>query len=188
VNNYGPTRKKVELLLALNSKDLNVAFARVFANTLDRITEACGVPATTIEVRLRPRPHGKAARTAQLCARRAARDQRESIMEPPLQAILIAGEEVQARVEEGYKAITIREGTRDYMAGRAVLLGCDVVGWAKMAIVTSVRFTTVGGLTSAEVHDDGFSSTAAALAGLRQFYPDLKGDSPVTVIRWELVE
>jgi hypothetical protein len=109
-------------------------------------------------------------------------------MKPPLQAILIAGEEAQGRVEEGYKSITIREGTRDFEAGRAVLLGCHITGWAKMAIVTSVRFTTVGGLTSAEVQDDGFSSTAAVLDGLRKFYPDLKGDSPVTVIRWELVE
>ena len=173
---YGPTRKKLDALIRLEESGIDlsrdIGFARVFADTLDRIAASLAVAPEWMDP---PAPTGPINVVVQNAG-----------MKPPLKAILIAGEEVQVRVEEGYKTITIREGRRDYRAGERVLLGCHLTGWAKMATVTSVRFTTIECLTSAEVHDDGFNSILSALDGLRKFYPNLREDSPVTVIRWEL--
>lgn len=109
-------------------------------------------------------------------------------MKQPLYAILIAPiEEMRARVLDGRKKITIREGHRDYKPGK-VILCCHLEPWAVSADIVSVRHTTLGEVTDEEYESDGFADRENMLAVMRRFYPNITSDSPVTVIRWENVE
>jgi hypothetical protein len=109
-------------------------------------------------------------------------------LKDPLYALLIAPDEGMRRaIITGDKAITIREGHRDYRAGRPVMLCCQLVPWAVMADIAAVRHTTVENVTREELAADGFADWEDMLAGLRRFYPSLTMASPVTVIRWENV-
>lgn len=105
-------------------------------------------------------------------------------MKKPLQAILIAGEEMKGDVLEGRKKITIREGHREYAEG-PVLIGCHLLNWATMKQVKSVRHTTIRELADDECKDDGFKDQEDTLYGLRKFYPQMDMDSAVTVVRWD---
>lgn len=106
-------------------------------------------------------------------------------MRPPLQALLIAGEEAHMAVLDGTKKITIREGHRDYVAGKPVILCCHVLNWASMRQVTSVRHTTLKEVTWEEMCADGFGNYDHMEREMRRFYHDIGPDSPVTVVAWE---
>ena len=105
-------------------------------------------------------------------------------MKPPLQALLIAGEEMRDDVFAGRKKITIREGHRDYQVDKPLILCCDKLNWATMKTVTGVRHTTLRDVTWPEMSADGFGNYAHMERSLRQFYPQIGPDSPVTVISW----
>ncbi len=105
-------------------------------------------------------------------------------MKKALQAMLIAGEEQKEAVLSGNKTITVREGHRLYSPG-PVMIGCHILDWATMREIIHVRHTYVSSVTVREFTDDGFKSYNDMLVSLREFYPDLQFDSPVTVIRWK---
>ena len=125
-------------------------------------------------------------------------------MKNPLYALLIAPSiktvggvpvatyPMRDEILTGKKAITIREGHRDYRPG-PMLLGCmgipDPAGiytedWAIMATITEVLHTTLGEVVDADWQADGFATRADLLFGLRLFYPTIAMASPVTVIKW----
>ena len=105
-------------------------------------------------------------------------------MRHPLQALLIAPNPiVRADIHNGKKAITIREGHRDYREG-PVMLCCHLDPWAVQADITEIRHTTLGEITEAEFTDDGYETREQMLEDLRSFYADIDFESPVTVIRW----
>jgi len=109
-------------------------------------------------------------------------------MKPPLYALLIAVDHgMRTHILYGGKAITIREGHRDYQPGCPVMLCCHTEPWAVMADITSVRHTTIAKVTKEEYEADDFHSRKDLLEGLRRFYPNIDMNSPVTVIRWENV-
>lgn len=109
-------------------------------------------------------------------------------MKAAMQALLIAPDPVMRHnILTGRKRITIREGHRDYEAGRQLMIACHVEPWAVQADIVSVEHCKVAGVTMEQWEADGFSCHADLLHGLRQFYPDLQWDSPVTVIRWDNV-
>lgn len=101
-----------------------------------------------------------------------------------LQAILIAGKDQRDAVLNGNQKITIRYGIRDYTAG-PVLIGCHILNWATLKNITDVRHTTVIGLKENEIKDCNYSSKEELLEELVKFYPEIKIESKVTVIRWE---
>ena len=105
----------------------------------------------------------------------------------PLLGLLIAGEELEHAVKVGQKTITIRKGHRDYQPGDTLLIGCHLRDWARLAKVTNVSFTTLEDVSEKDLKDDGFSNAEHALSVLTQWYPDMDFDSPVTVLRWDLV-
>ena len=87
----------------------------------------------------------------------------------------------------GDKKITIREGHRDYTEG-SILIGCDILNWACMANITSVKHCLLHEVTDNELKDDGFYDLEDAAKGLSEYYPNINIYSPVTVIRWELIK
>ena len=106
-------------------------------------------------------------------------------MKKPLQAILIAGEQMRDDTLSGKKKITIREGHRDYEKG-PVLLGCHILNWAKMAEITSVKHTILRDISEKDLIDDfGSPSHFMASKTLSQWYPNINLDSAVTVVRWK---
>lgn len=108
-------------------------------------------------------------------------------MQRALQAILVAGALQQAAVTSGAKKLTIRYGHRNYTKG-PVLIGCHLRNWAHLAQLVSVRHTTLEQVTDAERCEDGYDSVAAMLVDLRRYYPDIRPESPVTVLRWDALE
>jgi len=106
-------------------------------------------------------------------------------MKKPLQAILIASEQMRNDTKSGKKKITIREGHRSYENG-PVLIGCHILDWAVMREIVSVIHTTLGKVDKKDLMDDyGSDSCENAIKILSQWYPKINADSEVTVIRWK---
>lgn len=117
-------------------------------------------------------------------------------MKNPLYGLLIAPRNgMREAVLSGEKAITIREGHRDYREGGQVLIGCMGVktdaswtdAWVVMADVDAVRHCLLGEVTEDELRADGYNSREEMLADLHAYYPKLDLVSPVTVLRWKNV-
>lgn len=107
-------------------------------------------------------------------------------MKHPLCALLLAtDDEMWGNALTGRKAITIREGHRDYRVGAPVMLCNTELCFCVEADVVSVRHCTLGEVTDEELQADGFRDRDDLLAGMRQYYPQLTFESPVTVIRWD---
>jgi len=102
-------------------------------------------------------------------------------MKKPLQCLLLAESLVDSAMN-GEKTITIREGHRDYQVGK-VILACPDIHWSMNSEVVSVKHTTLDEITDEEYTEDGFVSRADMFEGLKNYYPDLELNSPVTVIR-----
>jgi hypothetical protein len=102
----------------------------------------------------------------------------------PLQAILIApDDEMRTNILSGKKEITIREGHRDYRNGLAMIC-CHLEPWAVQVDIETVVHCRLRDLGPNEYRADGFVSREDMLDGMRQYYPHLDWDSPVTVIQW----
>jgi hypothetical protein len=110
-------------------------------------------------------------------------------VKPPLVALLMADCFLEP-IYSGEKKITIREGMRDYKAGQKVVLcKCgneDDIGWARMATITEVSMGKLKNVDIEDLNADGMEDLEDAVQCLRDFYPDITEESPVTVIRWEL--
>jgi hypothetical protein len=111
-------------------------------------------------------------------------------VKPPLVALLMADCFLEP-ICSGEKKITIREGMRDYKAGQKVVLcKCgneDDIGWARMATITEVSVCTLKNVDIEDLNADGMKDLDDAVQCLRDFYPNVTKESPVTVIRWELL-
>jgi len=113
----------------------------------------------------------------------------ENAPKRPLTALLIAPDYLMRdNIMYGSKAITIREGIRDYKPGEPVMLCCHLVPWCVQATIESVEHMQVKDVPDEACRDDGFENNAAMLAGMKRFYPNLTGESAVTVIRWKDVK
>lgn len=109
-------------------------------------------------------------------------------MKQPLTTLLIApNSDVTLAIIYEEKTITIRNGHYDFRVGRPIIIGCYRASWAVMADITEVRHCTLGEVTKEEYLADGFETQKDLLEGLRQFFPNLDMDSPVTVIKWSNV-
>ncbi|MEK9175411.1 MAG: ASCH domain-containing protein [Patescibacteria group bacterium] len=107
-------------------------------------------------------------------------------MKQPLYALLIAPiTEMRQAILNGTKKVSICEGHRDYKVGGKIMLCCHFEPFAVMADIVSVEHTKLWKVTEKEWKQDGFDDQASILHGLRKFYPILRMDSPVTVIRWD---
>jgi hypothetical protein len=86
-------------------------------------------------------------------------------------------------VLSGAKTSTIRAGRRDYQIGPAFIAsGPTLID----VDVTSVRYTTAGELTEDDARREGYSGTLELISVLREFYPTLMENTPVTVVRFVL--
>lgn len=109
-------------------------------------------------------------------------------MKQALQAILIAPDPaVRLAIMLGKKKITIREGHRDYKIG-PVMICCHIVPWAIMSSIVYVKHTTLSHVLNEELRSDGYKDHNDMLCGLQKFYPNIKMNSPVTVLKWDKLE
>lgn len=84
------------------------------------------------------------------------------------------------------KKVTVRNGTREFIPGEIVRIGCDSYGWFE-AKVRSVSFTYLIDIDEYVIRDDGFKDWGELFNTMRKFYPNIDVTSNVTVIRWEYV-
>jgi hypothetical protein len=108
------------------------------------------------------------------------------IMDKPLQAILIATEEMRDDVFNQSKKITIREGLRDYQLGRCILC-CHLLNWAQMVNIVSVTHKKAKDVTQKELEDDKYKNHEDMLKNMLRWYPKFSLESDVTVARWEFL-
>jgi hypothetical protein len=81
----------------------------------------------------------------------------------------------------GKKTSTVRLGSRRYPLGSALI----VSGQASIPVtITDVEFMTVGDLNEAVANMEGYPSLSELLHDLKRFYPDVKMDSQITLVRF----
>jgi hypothetical protein len=89
----------------------------------------------------------------------------------------------------GDKEITIRRyrlGVHDIKAGQ-YLIGHFIEGYDLLLQATADTVVkTFGDLTDEEAQADGFVDAKDALSGMRRFYPDLKKEDQLAIIRFEI--
>jgi len=109
-------------------------------------------------------------------------------MKRPVQALEIADNpEVLLSIMLEQKKISLREGHRDYIPGKLIIYNCDN-NFSIQVEITSVKHSTLAEITEAEMKADGYQTKEEMLADLKQYYPDLTSESPMTVISWDNVE
>jgi len=87
----------------------------------------------------------------------------------------------------GSKLATVRAGNVKYRPGDIVLVHCGglVLGRAK---ITRVERKKLIDLSEEDARKDGFSSLQELLKALKQHYPNLKRDTPLTILEFQWVE
>ncbi len=100
---------------------------------------------------------------------------------------LIFSKEYLRDLLEGRKTGTIRLGSARYKVGDVVLVYCGgfILGKAR---ITSVTHKRVVDLTEEDALRDGFDSYGDLIRALKQHYPNLKPDTPLTALTFEWVE
>lgn len=88
-------------------------------------------------------------------------------------------------VHSGMKHVTIRKGHVNVRLGELLFRGH---GHSELVVVTQVHHTVVRRLLPSEYRGDGATSVPDLLKGLKAYYPDLRLDSPVTVITFHRTE
>jgi len=87
----------------------------------------------------------------------------------------------------GSKRATVRAGNVKYRPGDIVLVHCGglVLGRAR---ITRVERKELIDLSEEDARKDGFSSLQELLKALKQHYPNLKRDTPLTILEFQWVE
>ena len=98
-----------------------------------------------------------------------------------MQKLLLA-EDGFDQLNEG-KNITIRKGIRDIKLGKLVFESTKKKR-IKIVNVYRVSYCQLDFVTSTELEKDGFKSPTDMLNEMKSFYPNLKPESKVTVIRF----
>lgn len=91
------------------------------------------------------------------------------------------------RLLDGSKLTTIRAGNVRYRPGDVLIVHCGglVLGRAKILRVERKKLID---LSEEDARKDGFGSLRELLQALKQHYPNLKRDTPLTILEFEWVE
>jgi hypothetical protein len=86
----------------------------------------------------------------------------------------------------GWKKLTIRNGKRDqFEPDTWIEIKSTDQSWSCFAYLVAVDFYTYSTLPKQDYLDDGFKSWEDMFEGMKLYYPDIKPDDEVTVIRWD---
>jgi len=101
-----------------------------------------------------------------------------------MQAILVAGKDVEEKVKNDKCTIIIRLGHRNYKLGQ-VLIGCHIYNWGTIKEIISVTHTTIYNISYQDILDYGHKTRNDLIDSLKIFYPDIDSSSEITVVRWK---
>ena len=104
----------------------------------------------------------------------------------PLQALLIA-DEYKEDVITGKKKISIREGMRNYIAGKPFMICDEKTSFCVKADLKKVRHCIADDVTEEEYRADNYASREEMTTDLKRFYPNFTDKSFVTVLSWDNV-
>lgn len=106
-------------------------------------------------------------------------------LKKPLQALLISPDKKsRERILSEEQNTTIIKGWRTYQKGYAVLC-CPIEPWCVGAEIDSIRYTRTKKVTKNEYNKMGYASHKDMVEDLKNFYPNINLESPVTVISWK---
>jgi cytidine deaminase len=88
-------------------------------------------------------------------------------------------------VRDGTKRVTMRFGD-PVQVGPALLVFESDDEVSMPGRITSTVAKPVGAVTDAEAREDGFASAADVLPGLRDYYPNLRADDELVIVRFEV--
>jgi hypothetical protein len=89
------------------------------------------------------------------------------------------------QLEAGQKVNTIRVGRRDIQLGELTLHETDNDAYQVTVTVHEVKFTTFDRLDESDAVDGGYSDVDSMRDTLRSIYPQVTGESEMTVISFE---
>ena len=92
--------------------------------------------------------------------------------------------EYMPAIRAGRKTTTIRKGRRTFDREVILLRSGDASQTVK---ITEVRYTAFKCLTEEDARKDGFASLEELKSALLKHYPDLRDDSSLTIIFFELL-
>jgi len=104
-------------------------------------------------------------------------------MERALQAILVKYETDKQAILAARQETIIIFGHIEYTPG-PVLIGCPLDNWCIMRDIVVVTYCTLKWLNEPEYADSGYGSRTEMFMELKDIYPTITWESPVTVIRW----
>ena len=81
--------------------------------------------------------------------------------------------------KSGIKCVTIRNGVRHYSP--------NITVYGYVAKVESQRVYKLSEVPFETLQKDGFTSFSHAISTLKEFYPEIEYDSPVTVIEFRMI-
>lgn len=90
-------------------------------------------------------------------------------------------------VRAGSKSSTVRKGERDVRAYESLIL-TDGSNNDITVRVTDVKIKRLDELTETEARRDGFESIQDLIEGLKEFYPNITLQDPVTIIGFKIID
>jgi hypothetical protein len=96
-----------------------------------------------------------------------------------IETTLRLAEDLIPLLESGQKLVTIRKGKRQF--------GAFVTIEGKEAAIDQVEHSTINSCSLQVLKDDGFVSRKDAIKKMKRFYPDITGDTDITIVRFHLV-
>jgi hypothetical protein len=101
----------------------------------------------------------------------------------PSSAPIALSEDLVESVRSGTKVATVRKGRRNYALGPSSFKAGETI---IPIIITRVSYCRFDGLTDEDARLEGGQSAKELQDALKTFYPDLKDDDEVTIVRFSL--
>lgn len=106
---------------------------------------------------------------------------------PPVQELSLA-DDLFAGLFSQAKRVTVRARHRAIRAGELVFRGAFDETLTTRVTVTEVIHTTLGAVSEEDARADGYFDVREMVRLMRRFYPDITGDSPVTLLRFTVLD
>lgn len=112
----------------------------------------------------------------------------ENASEQPMFALLVRpDEDLRKDIISGRVTVAIRKGYRNYAPNHELMLCCHCESWVVLADIVEVSLLRQYAISQKDIEAAGYHTREEMARKLKEYYPDLDWDTPLTVIRWENV-
>lgn len=112
----------------------------------------------------------------------------ENAREQAMFALLIrSDDELRQDIVSGKITVAIRKGYRNYRPNHELMLCCHHEPWAVLADIVEISYLYPYAISQYAIEAAGYRTMEEMACKLKECYPDLDKDTPLTVIRWQNV-